>query len=100
LEAIRDNNLHLYVHTFNRIPDLLFTHKGQTYARYITYFSVFTANLEISHPGENELLKLETFSVARSFITSSCTDVDKTMEEMFMRNAKLRGSSGSGVVAC
>jgi hypothetical protein len=37
--------------------DLFFSFGGQNYARYLTFFSVFLAKIEISHPGATYLLK-------------------------------------------
>jgi hypothetical protein len=37
--------------------DLFFSFGGQNYARYLTFFSVFLANIEISHPDATDLLK-------------------------------------------
>ena len=96
-EAVKDNNFHPYVHTLIMMPDLFFNYGGQNYARYLTYFSVLLASLEISYPDAIDLLKFGAFSVGRSFIPGYRTDVDKWMEETFIRHANSLGSSGSGV---
>ena len=58
---------------------------------------MFLCNLESSHPGSTSLLKQGAVSVARSFIPGNRADVDKTMEETFMRHAKSKGGSGTGI---
>lgn len=75
-----------------------FSFDGQNYARYLSYFSVFLANIDISHPGALTLIKRGAISVARSFIPGNRCDVDKTMEETFMRHAKSRSGAGAGGV--
>ena len=98
LEAVKDNNFYLYAHCLHKMPGLFFSYGGQNYARYLSYFSVFLANIDESHPGALELVKAGAFSVARSFIPGNRADVDKTMEETFMRHAKSHGgSAGSGI---
>ena len=74
-----------------QMPDLFFSFGGQNYSRYLTFFSVFIANLDFTHPGAVEELKLGVISVARSFIAGNRYNVEKTMEETFMRNAKSKG---------
>ena len=66
------------------------------YSRYITYFSVFLANIDISHPGALELIKSGAFSVARSFVPGCRSATDKTIEETFMRHSKSRSGHGQG----
>jgi hypothetical protein len=41
---------------------------GQNYDRYLTYFSVFIANIEETHPSATKIMKLGAISVARSFV--------------------------------
>ena len=95
LEAVKQNDFFLYDHTLQLLADLFFSFGGQNYARYLTYFSTFMANIEITHPGSTELIKLGAMSVARSFIPGNRCTVDKTMEETFMQHAKSHsGTSG------
>ena len=82
------------------MADLFFSFDGQNYAMYLTFFSVFLTNIEETHPGATDLLKMGAISVARSFEPGSQCPVDKTIEEIFMRHAKSRadpGSRGAGV---
>ena len=48
-------------------------------------------NLELSHPGAMELIDRGAIAVARSLIPGSLCEVDKTMEETFMKFAKSSG---------
>ena len=82
------------------MADLFFSFGGQNYAMYLTFFSVFLTNIEETHPGDTDLLRMGAISVARSFVPGSQCPVDKTIEEIFMRHAKSRagpGSRGPGV---
>jgi len=96
VRAVKCNNFLLYSKCLSIMPDLFFSFDGQNYARYLTYFSVFIANVEESHPGATELLERGAISIARSFIPGNRTAVDKTIEETFMRQAKSRGGAGGG----
>ena len=64
LEAVQDNNFFLYVHVLYLMAVLFFSYNGQNYARYLSFFSLFLANIEESHPGATKLLQLGTLSVA------------------------------------
>ena len=79
------------------MPDLFFSFGGHNYAKYLTYFSVHVVNLDYTHPGAVDEMKLGVISVARSFIPGKRCAVDKTLEETFMRHAKSRGGSGVGI---
>ena len=55
---------------------------------------LFLANIDHSHPGARDLLKQGAISVARSFVPGNRCDVDKTMEETFMKHANSEGGAG------
>ena len=100
IRAVKTNDFNLYAECLYLMADIFFSFDGQNYARYLSYFSVFVANLDESHPGATELLQRGTISVARSFIPGNRCAVDKTMEETFMKHAKSRsgaGGSGTGI---
>ena len=63
---------------------------GQNYASHITFFSVFLANIEVSHPDATKLLKLWVIIVSRSFCPCNRTSVDKTMEEKLCNMQSLK----------
>ena len=78
------------------MPDLFFSYDAQNYERYMAVFAVFLANIEQTHPGATELIKLGAFSVARFMVPGCCTDVDKTMEGTFMKQSKSYGGTSGG----
>lgn len=98
LEAVKTNNIPLYADSVRHMAPLFFSFDGQNYARYLTYFSVFLANLDTSHPGAMTLIERGAISVARSYVPGCRCDVDKTMEETFMRHAKSHGGPGASGV--
>ena len=97
VESVKTNNYVLYAQTISQMSPLFFSFGGQNYARYLTYFSAFLANIDETHPGASDLIKQGAFSVARSFIPGNRCATDKTMEETFMRHAKSHGGAGEGV---
>ncbi len=95
-EAVKRNDFLL--NTLNtecifHMPDLFFAYDGQNYARYMSMFSVLTANIDQTHPVELNLLKQGPFSVAHSMVPVCRTDVDKTMGETFIKHSKSYGGA-------
>ncbi len=95
LQAVKTNNFTAYTQCLSIMLDLFFSFGGQNCARYLTYFSMFIANIVHSHPGAPELLRRGAISVARSFVAGNRCAVDKTIEETFMKHAKSKSGSGS-----
>ena len=77
-EAVKNINFYLSANSIHKMADLFFSFGGQNHARSLTHFSVFLANLDASHPGAVDLLRLGSFSVARSMTPANRCDVDKT----------------------
>lgn len=96
LEAVLDNNFFLYAHSLKQVADVFFSYGGYNYAQYLSFFSLYLANIETSHSGATQLLQLGAIRVARSFIPGNRAAVDKTMEETFMRHAQSH-TAGTGV---
>lgn len=94
LQAVKTNNLSLYAQCLFNMSDLFFSFDGHNYSRYLTFFAVFLANIDETHPGACELLKAGAISVARSLVPGNRCAVDKTIEETFMKHAKSHGGSG------
>lgn len=94
IRAVKTNDFLLYTDCLHQMSDLFFSFDGQNYARYLTFFSVFVANIEETHPGATDVLQRGAISVARSFIPGNRCAVDKTMEETFMKHAKSHGGAG------
>ena len=53
---------------------------------------MFLTNLEMTHPGATDLIDKGVLGAARSMIPGSLSDVDRTMEETFMKFAKGSGN--------
>ena len=70
---------------------LFFSFDHPNYARYSALYLVIMFNLDKSHPGAEELLKRNGFSVNRSDVPSSRTAVDITIEQTINRHAKSHG---------
>ena len=60
--------------------------------RYLTWFDAFLTNIDLSHPGALDFIKLGVIAVAQFFIPGALSAVDKTMEETFMKFAKSSGT--------
>uniref|UniRef100_A0A0L8GYW0 Uncharacterized protein n=1 Tax=Octopus bimaculoides TaxID=37653 RepID=A0A0L8GYW0_OCTBM len=59
LQAVKTNNFTVDAQYLCLMLDLFFSFGGHNYARYLTIFLMFIANIEHSHPGAEELLKRE-----------------------------------------
>ena len=94
LRAIKTNNFNLYEDCLSSMSRLFFSFGGHNYARYLTFFSVYISNLELTNPEAVEQIKFGVLSVARSKIPGNRCSVDKTMEETFMKSAKSKGGAG------
>jgi hypothetical protein len=94
IQAVKRNDFRSYCHCLFLMPDIFFSFGGQNYARYLTFFSIFMANIEETHPGATALLQQGAISVARSFIPGNRSAVDKTIEETIMKHAKSHGGAG------
>ena len=53
---------------------------------------MFLTNLEMTHPGAMSLIDSGVLGAARTFTPGSLCDIDRTMEETFMKFSK-----GSGI---
>ena len=60
--------------------------------RYLTWLEVYLTNLEMTHPGAMSLIDSGVLGAARTFTPGSLCDIDRTMEETFMKFSK-----GSGI---
>ena len=99
IRAVKNNDFKLYANCLHLMADLFFSFDRQNYARYLTFFVVFVANLDESHPGAAEFLQRDAMSVAMSCIPGNRCAVDKTLEETFRRHAQSHsGVGGSGTV--
>ena len=96
IKVVKTNNFHLYRYCFIQMYDLFFAYSGQNDARYPTFCSIYMIYVDENHPGAEELLKREVFSVARSSTPGNRCAVDKKIEKTCMKHAKSKGG-GMGV---
>lgn len=82
LQAVKTSNFIVHTQFSCLMPDLCFCFAGHNYIQNLTFFSVFTANIEHSHLGAEDLLMRDAISVARSFIRGNRHAVDKTLKEI------------------
>ena len=75
----------LHLASLQKMWSLFFSLDHPNYARYSTLYLVIMLNLENSHPGAEELLKRNGFSVNRSDVPSSRNNVDITIEQTINR---------------
>ena len=91
LRATKENNLDLHLWCLQNLCRMFFSYDRPNYARYTTVYMLTLLNLPSSHPGGQELLRLNGFSVNRSEVQSSRNAVDLTIEQTINRHAKSHG---------
>lgn len=89
--ATKENNLDLHMSCLQSMCSLFFCYDHPNYARYTTVYLLTLLNLPESHPGAEELLRHNGFSVNRSAVPSSRNAVDITIEQTINRHAKSCG---------
>lgn len=91
LRATKENDLNLHIKTIQDMCPMFFSFNHQNYARYLTTYLLMLLNLPDSHPGADELLRNNGFSVSRSAIPCTRNPVDITIEQTINRHAKCKG---------
>ena len=86
--ATKENCLTLHLASLQRMCSLFFSFDHPNYARYSAFYLLNMLNLEKTHPGAEDLLKNNGFSVNRSDVPSSRNAVDITIEQTINRHAK------------
>lgn len=89
--ATKENNLDLHLASLQQMCSLFFSYDHPNYARYTTVYLLTLLNLPESHPGAEDLLRRNGFSVNRSEVPSSRNAVDITIEQTINRHAKSHG---------
>ena len=89
--ANKENNLDLHMFCLQEMCSLFFSFDHPNYARYTTVYLMNLLALPQSHPGADELLRNNGFSVNRSVISSSRNSFDITIEQTINRHAKSHG---------
>ena len=92
--ATKENCLTLHLASLQRMCRMFFRFDHPNYARYSAFYLLNMLNLEKTHPGAEDLLKNNGFSVNRSNVPSSRNAVDITIEQTINCHAK----SHSGIV--
>lgn len=89
--ATKENNFDLHLACLEDMIPLFFACDHHNYARYLVVHILTLLNLQRTHPGAEELLRNNGFSVCRSQVPSSRNSVDITIEQTINRYAKCTG---------
>lgn len=89
--SVKENNFALYIESIRELCSLLFSADHLHYARYLPVFLLQLENLSLTHPGAEELLTDNGFSVSRSNVPACRNAIDLTIEQTINRSAKTRG---------
>ena len=89
IRATKENNLELHLAILYELCPLFFTYNHHNYSRYIPAYLML--NLSETHPGAEELLRKNGFSVSRSTVPLSRNPVDITIEQTINCHAKSHG---------
>jgi len=90
-EAVKENDLDLFMNSLQKMCGLLFSADHQHYGRYLPVYYIQLRNLHQTHPGAEVLLGECGFSVARSTVPGCRIPVDQTIEQTVNRSAKTIG---------
>ena len=86
--AIKENRLTLHLASLQRMRGLFFIFDHPNYARYSAFYLLNMLNLEKMHPGAEDLLKNNGFSVNRSGVPSFRNAVDITFEQTIKKRSR------------
>jgi len=89
--SVKENDFDLYVTSMQGMCALLFTADHQNYARYLPVNFLTLTNLPDTHPGVQEFLEDNGFTVSRSSAPACQNPVDITIEQTINRSAKTAG---------
>ncbi|GFO45655.1 hypothetical protein PoB_007216000 [Plakobranchus ocellatus] len=91
LTATKRNDFDLHITCLEQMCPLFFCMDYHNYDRYLTRYIILLLNLNDSHPGAEELIKVKGFSVSRSPASGARNAVDLTIEQTIKRQAKCKG---------
>ena len=91
IKSTKSNDLDLHIAALYKLCPLLFAFDHHNYARYLPVYLMMLMNLKKTHPGSEELLRKNGFSVCRSSIPLSRNAVDITIEQTINRHTKCQG---------
>ena len=86
--ATKENCLTLHLARLQRMRGLFFIFDHPNYARYSAFYLLNMLNLEKMHPGAEDLLKNNGFSVNRSDVPSFRNAVDITFEQTIKKRSR------------
>ena len=86
--ATKENCLTLHLASLQRMRSLFFIFDHPNYARYSAFYLLNMLNLEKMHPGAEDLLKNNGFSVNRSGVPSFRNAVDITFEQTIKKRSR------------
>ena len=90
-QAVKQNDLDMYKLSIRQLCILLFSADHQNYARYLPVYLTVLTNLPTSHPGSDQLLRDNGFSVSRSNVPGCRNAIDLAIEHTINRHAKSSG---------
>jgi hypothetical protein len=91
LEAIKENDLELYIKSLRALCALMFSADHLNYARYLPMYYTHLKNLVTTNENVKVLLGKYGLSVARSKVPACRNAVDLTIEQTINRSAKTTG---------
>lgn len=91
LLATKENDLDHYILCIQKMCPLFFAYNHQNYAMYLSVYHLTLVNIESTHPGVQDLLQQNGFSVSGSGIPGTRNAIDIAIEQTINRHAKSRG---------
>jgi hypothetical protein len=91
VEAIKENDLELYVNSMYAMSSLMFSSDHLNYARYLPMYYMQLKNLVEANEDAKELLGKYGISVSRSKVPACRNAIDVTIEQTINRSAKTTG---------
>ena len=91
IKSTKSNDLDLHITVLYKLCPLLFAFDHHKYAIYLPVYLMMLMNLNKTHPGADDFLPNNGFSVCRSLMPLSRNAVDITIEQTINRYAKCQG---------
>ena len=91
IKSTKSNDLDLHIAALYKLCPLLFAFDHHNYARYLPVYLIMLMNLNKTHPGSDDLLRKNGFSVCRLLIPLSRNAVDIMIEQTINQHAKRQG---------
>jgi hypothetical protein len=91
VEAVKENDLELYVNSMYAMSSLMFSSDHLNYARYLPMYYMQLKNLVEANEDAKELLGKYGISVSRSKVPACRNAIDVTIEQTINRSAKTTG---------